>query len=44
MPNGRVDDMRVTCLRPAARAFPASISARLIEHRGEDVVVSSSST
>jgi signal transduction histidine kinase/CheY-like chemotaxis protein len=41
MPEGRVDDMALTCLRPGAAAFPASISARLIEQRGEDVVVAS---
>jgi nitrogen-specific signal transduction histidine kinase len=45
LPEGRVDDLRVTCLRPgaggSAGAFPASISARLIEQRGDDVVVAS---
>jgi signal transduction histidine kinase/CheY-like chemotaxis protein/PAS domain-containing protein len=41
MPEGRVDDLPLTCLRPGAASFPASISARLIDQRGEDVVVSS---
>ena len=36
--------MAVTCLRPDGRGFPASISARLIEYRGEEVVVSSIGT
>jgi signal transduction histidine kinase len=41
MPEGRVDDFRLSCLQPGGEAFPASISARLIEHRREDVVVAS---
>ena len=40
LPTGRVKDMDVTCLHADGSAFPASISARLIEYRGEDVVVS----
>lgn len=41
LPDGRVDDMPVTGLRPDGSRFPCLISARLIEYRGEDVVVSS---
>jgi signal transduction histidine kinase/CheY-like chemotaxis protein len=41
MPEGRVEDFRLSCLQPGGAAFPASISARLIEHRREDVVVAS---
>lgn len=41
LPNGRVDDMLATGLRPDGSTFPCSISARVIEYRGEDVVVSS---
>jgi signal transduction histidine kinase/ActR/RegA family two-component response regulator len=41
LPNGRVDDMPLNCLRPDGRSFPASISARLIDYRGEEVVVAS---
>lgn len=39
LPDARVDNMRVTCLRADGREFPADISARLIEYRGEDVIV-----
>lgn len=39
LPDARVDGMRVTCLRPDGRKFPAELSARLIEYRGEDVIV-----
>ncbi len=39
LPDARVDDMRVTCLRPSGEEFPAQISARLIDYRGEDVIV-----
>lgn len=39
LPDARVDDMRVTCRRPNGEAFPAEISARLIDYRGEDVIV-----
>lgn len=42
LPDGRVDDMAVTGRRPDGRTFPCLISARLIEYRGEEVVVSSS--
>lgn len=37
--DGHVDDMRVTCLRPDGSEFPAQLSARLIDYRGEDVIV-----
>ncbi|WP_298917073.1 ATP-binding protein [uncultured Roseobacter sp.] len=40
LPDARVDDMRVTGIRSDGSEFPASISARLIEYRGEDVIVS----
>ena len=39
LPDARVDDMRVTCRRPNGEDFPAEISARLIDYRGEDVIV-----
>ncbi|MHA3978782.1 sensor histidine kinase [Halovulum sp. GXIMD14794] len=41
LPDARVDDMRITGRRPDGSEFPASISARLIDYRGEDVLVSS---
>jgi len=41
LPDGRVDDMLVTGVRPDGSTFPCSVSARVIEYRGEDVVVSS---
>lgn len=40
LPNSRVDDMRVTGRRADGSDFPASISARVIDYRGEEVVVS----
>lgn len=40
MPDGRVDAMPITA-RNGTRRFPAALSARLIEHRGADVVVAS---
>ena len=40
LPDARVDDMRVTGLRADGSEFPAGISARLIDYRGEDVIVS----
>jgi signal transduction histidine kinase len=40
MPDGRVDAMPITA-RNGERSFPAALSARLIEHRGADVVVAS---
>ncbi len=39
LPDAAIDDMRVTCLRPDKTEFPAQISARLIDYRGEDVIV-----
>ena len=39
LPDARVDDMRILGRRSDGSAFPASISARLIEYRGDDVVV-----
>ena len=41
LPSARVDDMRITACSTEGRRFPASVSARLIEYRGEDVIVSS---
>ncbi len=41
LPNSRVDDMRFTARRADGSTFQASISARVIDYRGEDVVVSS---
>ncbi|SNS60235.1 ATP-binding protein [Tropicimonas sediminicola] len=39
LPDARVDDMRVTGRRGDGSEFPASLSARLIDYRGEEVVV-----
>ena len=39
LPDARVDDMRITGRKSDGSEFPASISARLIDYRGEDVVV-----
>lgn len=41
LPQGRVDDMATTGVRPDGSRFPCLISARLIEYRGEEVIVSS---
>lgn len=41
LPDARVDDMRVTGVRADGTEFPAGLSARLIDYRGEDVIVSS---
>lgn len=41
LPNARVDDMRITARRADGSPFQAAISARLIDYRGEDVIVSS---
>jgi signal transduction histidine kinase/CheY-like chemotaxis protein len=41
LPEGRVDDMPATGIRPDGSRFPCLISARLIDYRGDDVVVSS---
>ena len=40
LPNGRVDDMTITGLRPDRTRFPSLISARMIDYRGEEVMVS----
>jgi signal transduction histidine kinase len=39
LPNARVDEMRMTGRKADGTEFPASISARLIDYRGEDVAV-----
>ncbi|SLK02867.1 hybrid sensor histidine kinase/response regulator [Novosphingobium mathurense] len=39
LPEGRVDEMRVDALRPDGDPFPCLASARLIDYRGEDVVL-----
>lgn len=41
LPDGRVDEMPVTARRPDGSTFPCLLSARLIDYRGEDVMVSS---
>ncbi len=41
LPTAAVDDMRITALGAGGREFPAAISARLIDYRGEDVIVAS---
>lgn len=41
LPTARVDDMNISARGADGRIFPASISARLIEYRGEDVIVAS---
>lgn len=41
LPTAAVDDMRITALGTGGRRFPAAISARLIDYRGEDVIVAS---
>lgn len=38
---GSVDDMRIEAFRPNGDLFQAEISARLIDYRGDDVVVAS---
>lgn len=40
LPDGRVDNMTVTGVRADGTRFPCVISARLIDYRGEDVMVS----
>ena len=40
LPDGRVDDAQVTGLRADRSPFPCSMSARIIEYHGEDVMVS----
>lgn len=41
LPDGKVDDLQITGLRADGTSFPCTISARVIDYRGEDVVVSS---
>lgn len=41
LPDGRVEDMHLLFRRGDGTAFPASVSARLIDYHGEDVIVSS---
>jgi signal transduction histidine kinase len=41
LPMGRVDDLPVTGVRADGTWFPCLVSARLIDYRGDDVVVSS---
>lgn len=41
LPDGRVDEMLVTGLRPDGSTFPCAVSARVIDYRGEEVIVSS---
>ncbi len=41
LPFGATDDFRVTCMAEDGSSFPASVSARLIEYRGDEVIVSS---
>jgi signal transduction histidine kinase/CheY-like chemotaxis protein len=39
LPNGRVDDLRFTAVAQGGVQFPATISARLIDFRNEEVIV-----
>lgn len=41
LPTARIDDMRITARAADGGLFPASVSARLIDYRGEDVIVAS---
>ncbi len=41
LPTARVDDMQITARRASGSEFPALLSARLIDYRGEDVIVAS---
>ena len=41
LPTVRVDDMQITARSADGREFPALLSARLIDYRGEDVIVAS---
>lgn len=41
LPEGRIDEMTLELERTDGSQFPALVSARLIEYRGEEVVVSS---
>ncbi|WP_338549418.1 sensor histidine kinase [Roseovarius phycicola] len=40
LPDARVDNMRVIGVRANGEHFPADLSARLIDYRGDDVIVS----
>ncbi|WP_172331418.1 ATP-binding protein [Mangrovicoccus sp. HB161399] len=40
LPEGRVDGMAVTGIRADGTRFPCQVSARLIQYRGEEVIVS----
>ncbi len=40
LPDGRIDDLTVTGVKADGTRFPCMISARLIDYRGEDVMVS----
>lgn len=42
LPDGHVEDMEITGRRLDGSTFPCLVSARLIEYRGDEVVVSSS--
>jgi len=41
LPDGHVDEMTITAIRSDGSRFPCLLSARLIEYRGDEVVVSS---
>jgi signal transduction histidine kinase/ActR/RegA family two-component response regulator len=41
LPDGRVDNVQITGIRADGTPVPCAVSARLIDYRGEDVVVSS---
>lgn len=41
LPQGRIDDLSILLKNTDGATFPALVSARLIEYRGEDVAVSS---
>ncbi len=41
LPTERIDDMRITARGKEGATFPATISARIVDYRGEDVIVAS---
>jgi signal transduction histidine kinase/ActR/RegA family two-component response regulator len=41
LPEGRIDELTIELRRTDESCFPALVSARLIEYRGDDVIVSS---
>ena len=41
LPFGAIDDFRIDCIAEDGSRFPASMSARLIDYRGDEVIVSS---